>query len=283
MSVPLPRPRPPPPTSAQEPAEPEPKPEPVPEPVIDHWALNPFLPRPENRDAVLRALRAACMRVCTALALFQAKQSLRTGRAFALETMLSLESVDAELTLGSPLNVVGMGLAAAAAVVGGLDTFSAAGSSGVLHESASAWLNGARATSFGFRDRIAVVMHALLTAIGHEVLFRGAVPSLAQALFLKQFPESSAAAQFGGAVSVVAYSCIHPSIYAFFAAFAAVWLAIAAYCGGLTAAVIASVLSQLGASSLYYHATARSARNKAQEGKQQKGKKDVSKSTKKRK
>jgi|EP00908_Phaeocystis_cordata_P023361 hypothetical protein len=212
------------------------------------------------------------MRVFVALVLYQASRAVRTGQPFALQGVLSLEAVDTPLTMGSPVNVVGIGLAAAAAVVLGLDNFSAAGRSGALHESAAEWLNGARHISFGFRDRVAVLSHALFTAAGHEALFRGALPSIARALLLQQFPKSEASVELGALASVVVYYCVHPSRYALFAAFAAVWLAIAAYCGGLAAALLASFLSQLGASSLYYHA-----KNKAQEGKKDKGKKDKGK------
>ena len=55
------------------------------------------------------------MRVFVALVLYQASRAVRTGQPFALQGVLSLEAVDTPLTMGSPVNVVGIGLAAAAA------------------------------------------------------------------------------------------------------------------------------------------------------------------------
>ena len=227
----------------------------------DAWApipmLDPCLPYPKNRTMVLRSLRGNSVCVVASCLLLQAAEYFITGRP-----RLSFDSVPIELISGSWLQMVGTGMAACASVVFGMDIFSARGNSGVLADSATCWLNGGRIAAKGGKpDRAAILLNALFTAIGHETLFRGALPSLAcklvNAKLLPPPPPGHDPLAYGLVVSMGAYFIFHPARYAYFAAFASFWYAIAAYCGGLGAAVLASAASQVGASSLYFYAVLR--------------------------
>lgn len=251
----------------QEPPEPKAEPprvEPPPEAPSDSYSGSYldsyFLPVPENRKMILRSLRGNGVCVLGACLLLQALEYYTTGETKLLATF---DGVDLELLgNGSWLRTFGVGMAGCFAVVSGIDVFSARSSSGYLADSATAWLNGARiVTKSGKPDRAAILMNALLTGLGHEILFRGALPALAcklvHAKMLPSPPPGHDTLAYGLIASIAAYFAFHPAEFAFFAAFASFWYAIAAYCGGLGAAVLASAASRVGASSLYFYAMRR--------------------------
>lgn len=235
--------------------------------------LDPYLPRPENRRMVLRSFRASCVYLGASFILAHAGGYLFGGAgplaatdARSGPTTHASNATDIALGVGfvtgGALSVVGFALASCMAIVGGLDVFSAPGSKGYLHESATAWLNQARiSTKAKQPDRSAVLLTAIFTAVGHETFFRYALPAFVATLSKqKLLPDTEHASNYGLAASVFAYFLLHPYELSFFAAFAGSWFAIAAACGGLLAAIIASAASQVGASSLYFHALRRSAR-----------------------
>ena len=215
--------------------------------------LDPFLPYPENRRMVLRSLRASFVYTGATYLAYLAGSSWSSTEDGRCEHFTF--SVD-----GSWLRAIGIGMALALAVVGGLDFFSAANVSGYLHDSALAWLNGGRVVAKDGRpDRLAILFSAATIAVGHEIFFRGALPFLACAFADGTLlPATPLASVYGLAISVVAYPSLYPAEYACFACFAAAWFAVAAYSGGIGSAIIASTLSQVGASTIYFYAVIRS-------------------------
>jgi hypothetical protein len=228
--------------------------------------LDPVLPAPENRQIVLRSLYASGVHVAIALVLLQVGEYMAPGGDAGGEAAGVYGAYGgAERPW---LRVFGIGMASAFGVVGGLDVFSAPGSTGYLAESAAAWLNGGAhrmSRGKGKPDRMGLIQHALLTGVGHEALFRGALPRLAvklcQSGLLPKIITANAY-NYGLVASIFGYFLFHPAEYSFFASFAAAWFALAAYCGGPGAAVLANTVSQVGAASLYFHALIRS--NRAQ-------------------
>ena len=235
------------------------------------WApmpwLDPLLPAPENRRMVLRCLSKSGFHVALAVILYQFGESLAPPKAG--EGAGGQAGGGGGGGLDRPwLRAFGLGMACALAVVGGLDIFSGSYSSGAVAESAKAWLNDRpRRMSRGGRgkpDRIGLLLHALFTGVGHEVLFRGALPRLAvklsQSGLLPWTVAATDASYYGLIASVVGYYLFHPSELAVFACFAGMWFAVAAHVSGLGAAVLANCVSQVGAASLYFQALIRSLR-----------------------
>lgn len=219
--------------------------------------LDPFLPYPENRGMVLRALRASTVFTGATYLAFVVGSAWPSGEPGRCGTF----ALSAD---GSWLRTIGIGMAVCVTVVGGLDFLSAPGASGLLHESALAWLNGVGGvvTKDGRPDRLAIVLSAAFIAVGHEAAFRGALPFLACSLADgKLLPTTPWASVYGLAISVIAYPSLYPPEYACFACFAGACFAVAAYSGGLGAAVVASATSQVGASSIYFYALVRSKRS----------------------
>ena len=68
---------------------------------------------------------------------------------------------------------------------------------------------------------------------------------------LALFPENQNNVAAGLVLGIVCSFIIHPAPFGLFAAFAGFWFAIAAYYGGISAAILASFLAQVGATWLY--------------------------------
>ena len=248
-------------------SEPDPETEEAEEPWEPMPWLDPVLPLPESRTLAIRSFRANVVYLSLALVLHTAGDYLAFG-----QMRFSVWDLGTEPVWSGWLAMCGIGVASGAAVIGGLDTFSA-GSSGHMADSATVWLNGRKGSVLNARfrmldgkpDRLAILLHAVCTAVGQEALFRGALPilivRLAEAKVLPEF-----AASYGLTASVIAFYVIHPDELKVFACFAGFCFALAAYGGGLGAAILACAVSQVGAASIYYHAHLRSKRaQKAEE------------------
>ena len=185
---------------------------------------------------------------------------------------------DADITIGGPLQVIGIGAAAAFAVIVMLDSFSAS-EDGSLNKSAVAWLNraGSLKRGDGQPDRKAIVLTTCLTAVGQEIFFRGAVPTVVPvAGAMEDYLPIPYPIPTGAIVSVVLYSWQHDPKLQNFAVCCGIAFAMAAHWGGVAAAVLASVLTNLGSSSLYFFAVLKKSQSdraaKQQERKQMKKK-----------
>ena len=138
-----------------------------PDPVSSVPWLDPVLPQPENRRAVLGSLRSALAGVLIAFVLLQLADYLTTGAVSGRVRFVSADLVDA----GGWLTPDGLGVAACAAAFASMGVQAWAGPDG------TEWLNRAGIYSrAGAPDRAAALMHAALIAVGHETLLRGAPP-----------------------------------------------------------------------------------------------------------
>lgn len=201
-----------------------------------------FLPTPANRQAVMGA-------AWTGISYVVAGLFLRNGG-------YSLPWTDeSPLTIGSAVNVVAVGLAAAAILIILLDQLSAPGGESSYHKSAVAWLNlaGSLKTPAGQPDRPAILLKAAFTALGQEAVFRGAIPSVVpgaggiDGILGWNVPT-------GLLVATVAYCYVHDDTLATFAGVAGTVFAGATFFGGVAAAFLANLVVGVGASSLYFHA-----------------------------
>lgn len=193
-----------------------------------------------NRTVALQTFRTCCMYVSVAFLAMQLMVHYRTGRV-----SWSMKFAPAELVDGGRLSIDGAGVAACAAA------FAVALIRVVWRDASTVvWLSraGIRAKTGG-ADVPAVIMQSVFGAIGQEIFFRGALP----AIFLLIYPDNANAVVSGLTFSIVAYFAMHRKEQAFSAGLASFWFAIAAFYGGVYAAVLASVAVQLSATYFYFH------------------------------
>ena len=153
------------------------------------------------------------------------------------------------LTIGPNWYVFCIGFGMGFSTLTVVDSFASAKRAGQMHESAVEWLNTApafRAAKGDQVDRMAILWSNVATALGHEILFRGAVPAITPHLGAGPFEKIPMGLLF----SVAAYALYHDDDKGAFSMVNGGAFAVAAGLGGLAAAVVAHVVFAIGLSSM---------------------------------